>query len=295
MDFGLFHPDGTNYLKFTQDILDVKIQDSTIYAWSRPLYPLLSAPFYSFLGKPGMLVIPVFCYLLLGFVLLQFGNDRKTKIFIAFLYLILSSSSTLLRWVVADLTDSLHLLLFSLCCLGMYKRWNIQYLTVLVILGSLARPMGFLWAALFLAYVVKCQDGKKKSYLILSLIALNSFLFNTLLMAIFGGFGPNPRSLVEQIASVPFNFLSLVVVEFGQLIVMDRVLFYFTVLSIALAFFNLRDLWSLIHVSVTSVSFLLSAWMGVWGVNFRYQLPVLTTALIVIIRNRYLRALIDDL
>jgi hypothetical protein len=295
MDFGLFHPDGTNYLRFTQDIVDVNIQDSTIYAWSRPLYPFLSAPFYSLLGKPGMLVIPVFCYLLLGFVFLQFGNDRKTKIFIAFLYLMLSSSSTLLRWVVADLTDSLHLLLFSLCCLGIYKRWNTKYLATLVILGSLARPMGFLWAALFFSSAVKCKYGQKKSYLILSFIALNLFLLNTLLMAVFGGFGPNPKSLVDQISSVPFNFISLLVVEFGQLIVMDRVLFYFAVLSIALTFFNLRDPWSLIHVSVTFVSFLLSAWIGVWGVNFRYQLPVLTTALIVIIRNPYLRALIDDL
>ena len=120
------------------------------------------------------------------------------------------------------------------------------------------------------------------------------FLFNTLLMAIFGGFGPNSKSLTSQITSVPFNYISLIVVEFGQLVVMDRTLFYFAVFSIVIALINLRDPWSLIHLSVIFSSFLLSAWIGVWGVNFRYQLPVLTTALIVFIRNPYLRRLINQ-
>jgi hypothetical protein len=293
MDFGLFHPDGTNYLRFTQDIVDLEIQNSTIYAWSRPLYPILSAPFYLFFGKPGMLVIPALCYLLLGLLLLQFATDRKMRLVVSFLYLVLSSSSTLLRWVVADLTDSLHLLLFSLCCLGVYKHWKIQYLSLFVILGALARPMGFLWAALFIAFVIKCDRGLKRNYLILSILSLVLFLFNTLLMAIFGGFGPNSKSLTSQIASVPFNYISLIVVEFGQLVVMDRILFYFAVFSIVIALMNLRDSWSLIHLSVVFSSFLLSAWIGVWGVNFRYQLPVLTTALIVFIRNPYLRRLIN--
>jgi hypothetical protein len=293
MDFGLFHPDGTNYLRFTQDIVDLEIQNSTIYAWSRPLYPFLSAPFYIFFGKPGMLVIPALCFLLLGLVLLQFATDRKTRLIISFFYLLLSSSPTLLRWVVADLTDSLHLLLFSLCCLGVYKYWKIQYLSLFIILGALARPMGFLWAALFVAFAIKCDKGLKRNYLILSILSLALFLINTLLMAAFGGFGPNSKSLTSQITSFPFNYISLIVVEFGQLVVMDRVLFYFTVFSIVIALTNIRDLWSLIHLSVIFSSFLLSAWIGVWGVNFRYQLPLLTTALIVFIRNPYLRRLIN--
>jgi hypothetical protein len=293
MDFGLFHPDGTNYLRFTEDLVEMNIQDSTIYAWSRPLYPILSAPFFLLFGKGGMLVVPALCYLLFGLTLLKFSGARKSKLLISLLFLIVSSSSTLLRWVVADLTDSLHLFLFTLCCLGIYKRWKFEYLLVIVFLGSLARPMGILWAALFFACAVRLVNNSRRSYLLLSMISLGLFLFNTLLMGLFGGFGPNSKNLTEQITSVPINFISLIVVEFGQIAVMDRVLFYFVLFSCLAATANIRDPWSLVHFSVIFASFLLSAWIGVWGVNFRYQLPVLTTAIIAIIRMPFINRLIS--
>jgi len=293
MDFGLFHPDGTKYLRFTQDLVEMNIQNSTIYAWSRPLYPILSAPFYLLLGKGGMLVIPAICYLLFGLTLLKFSDNQKGKLVISLLFLIISSSSTLLRWVVADLTDSLHLSLFTLCCLGIYKRWKLEYLLIVILLGSLARPMGILWAALFFACAVRFVNNSRRSYFLLSIFSLGLFLLNTLLMGIFGGFGPNSKNLSEQVASVPLNFFSLIVVEFGQLAVMDRMLFYFILFSFIAAIANVRDPWSLVHFSVIFASFLLSAWIGVWGVNFRYQLPLLATATIVIIRLPFIDRLMS--
>ena len=293
MDFSLFHPDGVNYLRFTQDIVNLEIQNSTVYAWSRPLYPLLSLPFFILFGKLGMLVIPSLCYLMLGLTLLQFAIDRKIRLVISALFLIVSCSSTLLRWVVADLTDSLHLALFTLCCLGVYKNWKFHNLLTLVLLGSLARPMGFLWAAMFIACAITRINRRERSYLLLSVLSLGLFLLNTLIMAVFGGFGPNPRSLTEQIASVPFNFITLTIVEFGQLAVMDRVLFYLILFSVVIALVRIRDSWSLIHLCVIFSSFLLSAWIGVWGVNFRYQLPAISTALIVILRLPMLKRMLD--
>jgi hypothetical protein len=103
-------------------------------------------------------------------------------------------------------------------------------------------------------------------------------------MVIFGGFGPNSRSLLEQFASMPFNFVSLLIVEFGQLAVMDRILFYLMVSSFVIAIANFRDIWSSLHLSVAFASFLLSSWIGVWGVNFRYQLPLIATAVMVFLR-----------
>jgi hypothetical protein len=164
---------------------------------------------------------------------------------------------------------------------------------MIVLLGSLARPMGILWAALFLACSIRDVNNFRKNYFILSIASISLFLLNTLLMGIFGGFGPNQKSLSEQILSVPLNFISLIVVEFGQLAVLDRVLFYFVLLSFALAASNMRDSWSLVHFSVTFASFLLSAWIGVWGVNFRYQLPLLVTAVIVTIRSPYFKRLLS--
>ena len=294
MDFGLFHPDGTNYLKFTQDIVGMNIQDSTIYAWSRPLYPVLSVPFFLLLGKHGMLVIPAVSYFFFGLTLLKFGRDRRTRIAIASMFLIISSSSTLLRWVVADLTDSLHLFLFTLCCLGVYRRWKLEYLIVIAILGSLARPMGMLWAALFFAIAIRPVNRSKRKFHYLSLFSLSLFFVNTLVMGLYGGFGPNSKNLIDQVTSVPVNFISLIVVEFGQLAVMDRVLFYFILFSFTVAILNYRDSWSLVHLCVTVASFLLSAWIGVWGVNFRYQLPLLTTAIVVILRMPVLKRMLDS-
>ncbi len=293
MDFGLFHPDGVNYLRFTQDIVNLEIQNSTVYAWSRPLYPFLSLPFYILFGKLGMLVIPSVCYLIVGLTLLQFAVDKKTRLVISALFLVVSCSSTLLRWVVADLTDSLHLALFTLCCLGIFKNWKLHNLFILVLLGSLARPMGFLWSAMFITCAITCINRRKRGYVLLAIVSLGLFLVNTTIMAVFGGFGPNSRSLTEQIVSIPLNFISLTIVEFGQLAVMDRVLFYLIIFSIVIALGRFRDSWSLVHLSVIFSSFLLSAWIGVWGVNFRYQLPVISTALIVILRLPILKRILS--
>ena len=286
LDFGLFHPDGINYQRFAQDIVDMEIQNSTIYAWSRPLYPLLSAPFLLMFGTHGMLIVPALSYLFFGLVLIRFGSDRKTKLAISILFLLFSSSPTLLRWVVADLTDSLHLFLFTLCCLGIHKQWKFRSLLAIVILGSLARPMGLLWTAIFAALAIAGSRSLhlRRGYVFLSLFSLALFLLNSLLMVIFGGFGPNSRSLLEQFASMPFNFVSLLIVEFGQLAVMDRILFYLMVSSFVIAIANFRDIWSSLHLSVAFASFLLSSWIGVWGVNFRYQLPLIATAVMVFLR-----------
>jgi hypothetical protein len=120
------------------------------------------------------------------------------------------------------------------------------------------------------------------------------FIVNTFVMGLYGGFAPNPRSLTDQISSVPVNFLSLLVVEFGQLAVMDRVLFYFMLFSFIVALLNYRDSWSFVHLCVAVASFLLSAWIGVWGVNFRYQLPLLTTAVLVVLRMPFLKRILAN-
>jgi hypothetical protein len=120
------------------------------------------------------------------------------------------------------------------------------------------------------------------------------FFVNTFVMGLYGGFAPNSRSLTDQISSVPVNFLSLLVVEFGQLAVMDRVLFYFMLFSFIAALLNYRDSWSFVYLCVAVASFLLSAWIGVWGVNFRYQLPLLTTAVLVVLRMPFLKRILAN-
>jgi len=285
LDYKLFQPDGGNYLKFTKDILDFKINESTVYAWTRPLYPLLSVPFYYLLGKYGMLAIPILSVVMIGFILQLIGKNIKQKFIALIIFAILTSSSTFMRWNVADLTDSLHLLLFAYCCLLIMNDSKLIPLLIVAFLGSITRPMGPIWAALFLVHANNKKNSEKKYFYLLFLLALIFFVLNFLIMAKYNGIGTNPRSLSEQILGFPFKFFSIFAVELGQIAVLDRILFYFVITSTFIAILNLKDVWSRAHLAVCLSSFFISAWIGVYGVNFRYQLPILITSAIVVMSN----------
>lgn len=289
LNFELFQPDGGNYLKLTQDLSTFNIQNSTVYSWSRPLYPVLSIPFYKILGTNGMLVIPALSLLAVGIVFYYLGDSKLDKTILLLCFLVLTSSTTVLRWVIADLTDGLHLALFSLCCLGLFRKWNFKTMLLIIVLGALARPMGPLWTALFIPFI-SIETGKKKLKLVLLAITPTLlFVLNTIVMTIYGGFAPSTKSLTQQLIDVPINFIKLIFVEFGQIAILDRVLFYFTILTFILAILMVQKNWAKAHIYVTIASFFISAWIGVVGVNFRYQLPLLISGscvTVLFIKNR---------
>lgn len=275
LNFELFQPDGGNYLKLTQDLSNFSIQNSTVYSWTRPLYPILSIPFYKLLGANGMLVIPALSFLAIGIIFYYLGENKLDKTILLLCFFILTSSTTVLRWVIADLTDGLHLALFSLCCLGLLRKWDFKIMLFIIILGALARPMGPIWTALFIPFVF-VETGKKKfKLLVLAITPSLLFVLNTIVMAIYGGFAPSSKSLTQQLIDFPINFIKLIFVEFGQIAVLDRVLFYFAILTFILAMRIAQNNWAKAHIYVTLASFFISAWIGVVGVNFRYQLPLL--------------------
>lgn len=285
LNYELFQPDGGNYLKLTQDLIDFKFQSSSIYSWSRPLYPVLSIPFYMLFGIYGMLVIPSLSLLAIGLIFLFFSDNKKNKAVLLVCFLIFTSSTTVLRWTVADLTDSLHLALFTLCCMGIHRKWKFKSLLLLVLLGSLARPMGPVWTALFIPFIF-IENGKRKlDYILLSFVPIILFVTNTIIMIIYGGFAPNSKSITEQVTNFPIKFFQLIFVEFGQLAALDRVLFYFIILTFSLAAYSSKDVWSIVHLQVGIASFIISAWIGVYGVNFRYQLPLVITGSMVILEQ----------
>lgn len=281
LNFELFQPDGGNYLKLTQDFSNFDFQTSTVYSWTRPLYPILSIPFYELFGNKGMLVIPALSLLVIGILFQYTSHVEKDKTVLLFCFLIITSSSTVLRWSVADLTDSLHLALFALCVVGLYRNWTFKTLLIVVLLGALARPMGPIWSALFLPFISENHGKKRREFGFLAITPTFLFLVNTLIMIKFGGFAPSSKSLMQQVTDIPFNFVKLVFVEFGQIAVLDRVLFYFVIATLLLAIVDRRNKWTRAHLYITFASFLVSAWIGVLGVNFRYQLPILISGSLV--------------
>lgn len=278
LNFELFQPDGINYLRLTQDISNLKMDESTVYSWTRPLYPVLSVVFFLLLGKSGMLVVPILSFLITGILLQLLGETRNQRIFFLGCFLLLTCSSTFLRWNIADLTDSLHLSLFVLCCVGIRRNWNFANLLTVVLLGSLTRPMGPIWAALFVAFYLSTKEKRNKRYMGLAIISFLFFGINTLVMALLGGFAPQSLTLLEQISQFPLNLVKVTVVEFGQLAVMDRFTFFWICAATILCLFNQGVIWCKVHIFVLISSLLLSGWLGVLGVNFRYQLPSMITA-----------------
>lgn len=281
LNFELFQPDGGNYLKLTQDFSNFDFQTSSVYSWTRPLYPILSVPFYELVGINGMLVIPSLSLLFIGILFQYVSKVKKDRVVLLFCFLVITSSSTVLRWSVADLTDSLHLTMFALCAVGLYRNWTFKTLLIVVLLGALARPMGPIWTALFLPFISGNHGKKRREFVFLTITPTLLFLINTLLMIKFGGFAPSSKSLMQQVIEIPLNFLKLIFVEFGQIAVLDRVLFYSVIATLVLAITDKSDKWTRAHLYITIASFLVSAWIGVLGVNFRYQLPMLVSGSLV--------------
>jgi hypothetical protein len=283
LNFELFQPDGGNYLKLTQDLTDLEFDSSSVYSWTRPLYPILSLPFYKLFGINGMLIVPSLSLLAVGLLFQYMAQNSLDKLVLLFCFLVITSSTTVLRWSVADLTDSLHLALFALCCVGIYKQWTLKTLLIIVLLGALARPMGPIWSALFLPFISGGDRKRKREFIILAVTPTLLFFVNTGLMILHGGFAPSSKSLSQQVFEVPLNFLKLFLVEFGQIAVLDRVLFYFVIATLFLSILHINNKWTKAHLTVTFASFLVSAWIGVLGVNFRYQLPLLITGSLVVL------------
>jgi hypothetical protein len=92
-------------------------------------------------------------------------------------------------------------------------------------------------------------------------------------------------TVVNRIGDFLIHIIKVVVVEIGQLIVMDRVLFVFLIVASSIALYTWRSTWSQSYLLVLAVTFAMGGWNGALGVNFRYQLPVIVPAVVVLLTN----------
>jgi hypothetical protein len=306
-DYGLYHPDGALY---TTRALDwsgyteteaAKIVSNwyNIHAFKfnntktsdfyysvhplypeyspRILYPLLSIPFIKLLGVPGMLAVPALSLLILLLVILKIGLDLN-KPFIAFLTLVsVASSSTVVRWMMANTTDALLVGIFSVATYCIVKkissyRWYLVF-GVLVMLTGLTRISILFWVAV--SSVLLIQRNRKKAIFITVvsvLIVIPTLLSNS--SNSFLAVEAN-RSLWQRFLLYPFYLIKITFYEFAQLFVMDRILFFMCASSIYLSFKYINKDSSKYLLLVLFAGLLTGAMNGTVGVNFRYQLPVI--------------------
>ena len=306
-DYGLYHPDGALYatraldwsgyneteaakivsdwynihaFKFNNTVpSDLYYSVHHLYPEysSRILYPLLSIPFIKLFGVPGMLVVPALSLLVLLLVILEIGI-KLNKLFITFLVLVsVTSSSTVVRWMMANTTDALLAGIFSVTAYCLVRKissygWYL-FFGVLVILTGFTRISILFWVAV--ATVLLIQKNRKKAIFITTVSVL--IVIPTLLSHSSNSFlaVEADRSLWQRFLLYPFYFIKITFYEFAQLFVMDRILFFLCALSIYFSFKYISKDSSKYLLLVLFAGLLTGAMNGTVGVNFRYQLPVI--------------------
>jgi hypothetical protein len=316
-DYSIFQPDGVLYALRTymflgeDPVVAAKIIESWHFihgssgghfdpysilpqnapAWGlvspRILYPLLSVPFLHLFGMYGLLVVPSLSLLVLVLSIYVIAQKYKQPNFGLLLGIIILMSPTVLRWMVANITDSLFVGLFALVCLILEsKETRIRtpiLLASLIVLTSITRFATPIWLAIAVVDYVK---GKKVRSVFISITALIATI-PTYLTQPSNSVLPREGDLTtfEKLLALPESFGKIIFFEVAQLAVLDRLLL--TILALALflsiKFFNTET--SLRFISVLIAVWAIGAINGSIGVNFRYQLPVVPFACAVLIAN----------
>ena len=319
LDYGLFQPDGMYYSFKTLEFLgwsdktaltevinwyqanSAKFQymdltsfnDPTSTPWLvtrfRFIYPLLSTPFVYLFGLSGMLVIPILSLLCFFLFVQKMAIESKTPALGTILIFLLGTSPTLLRWTTVNYSDALILALFSLFAYLVHiscESWTIGNLTLLsliVFLASFTRqtlPIWILLGAYFL-YIKKRRAGFLTilTSLACSVPSLLTFPYDQFFNSKQGG------NLLESLLKFFGNALYLNAIEIAQLVVLDRILLITLLIALYCAIKFRHETYSHLFLLSALGAVSINSLVGVAGVNFRYLLPILPFATLVIFRS----------
>lgn len=321
LDFGLYHPDGVHYTLRTlvwlgHSPLEAAEQISKWYAshsakqviinpdsllpenspvWGlvkpRLLYPLLSLPFVSIFGIPGMLAMPALSLLVTMFIIFKLSSLKLSPTFSTVFATSLVLSPTILRWSAANITDPLSMALFSfvalVLCLENQTRKIYFVFSLLVLLTGLNRFCLPIWLAIGL-YLFTRKNLKLSIFTSIISILVS---IPTLMQGLSVGLLPSEDSgsVYTKALLLPMSFVKIAIFEIGQLAVLDR--FLLTILAAAV-FSSVRyfkNTNSQLFLCVALAVWALGAINGVVGVNFRYQLPLIPFAYWVLISSEVTR------
>lgn len=253
----------------------------------RILYPLLSTPFVAAFGMNGLLFIPSLSLLILVMVVYQLGKKNLQPNFSLLLSTLILISPTVLRWMVANITDSLFVALFALTCLCLEfdngSRKSYLYLSVLILLSSATRFATPLWLAISLVDFLKHRRARSLLIIVLTLVStIPTFLTqpsNSVLPL------EGDLSTIQKLTILPISFLKVLFIEVAQLAVLDRLLLLLLATALIVSLVKIKDASSLRFVFILLAALAIGAINGSLGVNFRYQMPILPFACAVIIIN----------
>jgi hypothetical protein len=306
-DYGIYQPDGKLYTYMTLDFINNNPKQSaqSVVNWyathaykgnifqisdimpetsqvinlvsHRVLYSLLSIPFVYVLGIPGMIVIPAISFLCLLLLIQKISNNYNLIYIGVCICIILSTSPTVIRWMIWNGTDTLLAGLFSYVALLLYNlqtRPDQKYfqLFILVFLTAATRFSLVFWVAIAIVIYFR-----RKKFLALMLVLISSIcslpaLFSTLGISIDAAKG---QTTLEKISNIPLTFLRVVSIDIAQLAVLDRLFLIYLIAGLLISILHFKDVASQYFIAVLLAGYLLGAINGTLGVNFRYQLPAI--------------------
>ena len=316
-DYGIYQPDGSHYAYQTLTFLgaDSNAAANRVVEWyqvhgikvksidpslitpsntemwrlvsPRILYSILSVPFVHFMGLSGMMVIPVLSYILLVFSIYRLSENSNWPIIGLALVIAITTSPTVSRWMIANITDSLLTGLFALTVLLIAKgysrkTWTLS-MVILICLTSATRFCLPIWFGISFVYFLNKMRTQG-----LVILLTSTFAFLPALLAL-----PSvpliPASTdtqeLKKLLQIPISLIRIGFVEIAQLAVLDRLLLIILVAAVIMSIIYWREMASQFFLSVFLSVWLIGAINPVLGVNFRYQLPITGFACWAILSN----------
>lgn len=330
LDYGLFHPDGSLYtfraLLFSG--LDKSEAGSIVANWydnhsykakyegpemyfennkflwdqymTRLLYPLVSAPFVKVLGVPGMLVLPSLTYLVVLLVTTKIAIHKGIPVLGVVAAILITSSTSISRWMFANITDGLLLLFVSIFMLLISKDFSLNFgkgrtfaLVLLICLSAITRFSAFFWFGVAIVFFLQNQRRIAVIAALTTVVAHIPIFLRPFGGHVLPGFGE--KSVLEKLAIYPINMAKVTIFEIGQLVVLDRMLLLLLLFTLVWSARNYRLFESQLMLLCFIMLWLTGSINGVLGVNFRYQIPIVPIMLMVLVvaisQQSFLRSL----
>lgn len=266
---------------------------------TRVFYPLLSTPFVYMFGIEGMLVIPILSFFLLLIVVMRISQYVENQFVGLGLIFLITTSPTISRWYVANITDGVLATIFAVALLVALKyphQKALIPLSLLIAAGSATRFSAPFWIALAIIYWTR----DRRTSLILFFVTIICVIPTLAARPDSGSIVAGAEGgVIAKILYFPVSALRILFIEFAQLAAVDRSLLVALLAAIITSLWHLKDQSSQLFLLMGMAGWFIGALNGVLGVNFRYQLPLIVFACWVILnhlkffRNRSIRNVIQ--
>ena len=236
-----------------------------------------------------MLVVPIVSFAVLLFLVLRISQKLNHMTMGIVLVFLLTTSPTVTRWYVANITDGILTTTVALAIfLSISKsRFWIPLFFFLISAGSATRFSLPFWLVFTVYFMTRRQFFIAVAVLIWSIV---NFLPAILTKPNLDFVRPQEsQTYLERIFEFVIDAFRLLFVEFAQLAVLDRPLLLVIMAAIYFSLANFRGTSSQLFILMGLAGWLIGALNPVLGVNFRYQLPILFSACWVIIEHLNIR------